>query len=58
MEGLGKDVEITGSGGRPATIIRNFLQGSGLGSSLIWFGNVGAEPPHGPGPGKFPAQGC
>ena len=34
------------------------LQGRGAGSSSIRFGDVGDDPPHRKGPGKFPAQVC
>ena len=30
------------------------FQGGGTGGATFWVGDVGAEPPHGTGPGKFP----
>ena len=45
----------TGMGGRHPTGLRDVLQGGGAGGSSIWVSDVGAEPLHGKGHGKFPA---
>ena len=50
----GKD---TGTGGRQPTGLGGVIQGSGAGGSSIQVRDVGADPPHGKVPGKFPAQG-
>ena len=42
---------------RHPTVIGDFLQGSGAGGSPIRVGYMSPDPPHGKGPGKFPAQG-
>ena len=57
-EELGTDGKDSGRGGRQPTGLRDVLQGGGAGGSSIWVRDVGAEPPHGTGPGKFPAQVC
>ena len=60
MEGteeLDTDDEDNGMGGRHTTGLRDVLQGGGTGGSSIWVGDVGDDPPHGKGPGKFPSQG-
>ena len=38
--------------------IGDVFQCGGAGGSFIRFGEVGGDPLHGTGPGKFPAQGC
>ena len=36
---------------------RGCFQGGGAGGYFVWVGDVGVEPPHGTGSGKFLAQG-
>ena len=60
MEGaeeLGMDGEDTVTGGRQPTCLGDVIQGGGEGGSSIRVGDVGDEPQHGKGTGKFPAQG-
>ena len=56
-EYLGTDAEDIGTGGRQPTGLGGVLQCGGAGSSSIQVVDVGAELPHGKGPGDFPAQG-
>ena len=50
----GKD---SGAGGCQTKGIGDVLQGCGTGGAAIWVRDMGADPPHGTGPGKFPTQG-
>ena len=56
-EELGTGVKNTGMRGRHPTGLGGVLQGGGAGGSYIQVRDVGDEPLHGKGPGKFPAQG-
>ena len=51
------DDKDTGTGGRQPTGLGDVLQGGGTGGPSIWVRDVGDDPRHGKGPGKFPAQG-
>ena len=54
MDYVSEDL-VTGMGKHAG--VRDIFQGSGSGSSCPWVGHVGDEPPHGPDPGGFTAQG-
>ena len=54
---MGTVGENSGTGGHQPKGVGDFFQGGIEGGSIIWFRDVGADPPHGTGPGKFPAQG-
>ena len=49
--------EDNGTGGRQTMGLGDFFQDSGAGGSFIRVRDVCADPLHGTGPGKFPAQG-
>ena len=38
-------------------VVGDIFQGGGSGGSSLWVGDVGNDPPHGPGPWDFPEQG-
>ena len=57
MEELGTYGKYNGMGWRHHTGLGYVLQCGGAGISSIWIRDVGADPPHGTGPGKFSAQG-
>ena len=38
-------------------VVGDIFQGGGSGSFSIWVGDVGDDPPYGPGPGNVPSQG-
>ena len=48
--------EDSGTGGIQPKGIVDVFQGDSAGSYFIWVRDVGAEPPHGTGPRKLPAQ--
>ena len=50
------NVEDSTTAGRQTTVLGDVLQGGGAGGSSILVGYVGADPLHGKGPGKLPAQ--
>ena len=54
---MGTVGENSGTGGHHPKGVGDFFQGGIEGGSIIWFRDVGADPPHGTGPGKFSAQG-
>ena len=51
---MGTDSKYTGMGGRQPTGLGDVLQVSDTGGSYIWVREVGSDPPHGMGTGKFP----
>ena len=57
-EVLGTADKNSGTGGCQPTVIGDVLQGGGTGNIFIRVRDVGADPPHGTGPGKLLAQGC
>ena len=38
-------------------VVGDIIQGSGSGGAYLRVVDVGDDPPHGPSPGRFPAQG-
>ena len=54
---MGMADEDSGTGGCQTKGLRDVLQGSGTGGAAIWVGDVGAEPLHETGPGKFLTRG-
>ena len=58
MEDLGTVGEDSGTVGCQTKGLGDVLQGSGTDSASIWVREVGADPPHGTGPGKLPSRGC
>ena len=57
MEYIGTAGEDSGTGGYQPKGLGGIFQGSGTGGAAIWVGDVGAEPPHGTGPGNIPTWG-
>ena len=57
LEELGVADKDTGLGEVSSEVIRDVLQGGSSGGVALRFGDVGPDPPHGTGPGKFSIQG-
>ena len=50
-------VKNLGKVGGESKVVGDVFQGGGAGSTTFGVGDVGCDPPHGPGPGRVPTQG-
>ena len=55
---MGTSDADSGTGGGQPKGLQDVFQGGGTGGYDFGVGDVGVEPPHGTGPGKFSTQGC